>query len=55
MKEIENIIAFSIPQFEMNIAEGKKIYDLIESKLSIYPVGIVPLHTDAGYIFIRNG
>ncbi|MBP7167417.1 MAG: hypothetical protein KBB64_07140 [Bacteroidia bacterium] len=55
MKEIENIIAFSIPQFEMHIAEGKKIYDLIESKLSIYPVGIVPLHTDAGYIFIRNG
>lgn len=55
MREIENIIAFSIPQFEQHLAEGKKIYDFIESKLNIYPVGIVPLHTDAGYLFLRNG
>ena len=55
MKEIESIIAFSIPQFEYYLAEGKKIYDFIESKLNIFPVGIVPLHTDAGYFFISNG
>lgn len=55
MREIENIIAFSIPQIEVHLAEGKKIYDFIESKLNIYPVGIVPLHTDAGYLFISNG
>jgi len=55
MQEIQQIITFSIPQFEQHISEGKKIYDFIESKLSIFPVGIVPLHTDAGYFFIRNG
>lgn len=55
MSEIENIIAFSIPQFEYHLAEGKKIYDLLESKMNIFPVGIVPLHTDAGYFFISNG
>ncbi len=55
MREIENIISFSIPQIEQHLAEGKKIYDFIESKLNIYPVGIVPLHTDAGYLFLSNG
>lgn len=55
MKEIENIISFSIPQFELHLSEGRKIYDLIESKLSIQPVGIVPLHTDAGYLLLQNG
>ncbi|MBL7923833.1 MAG: hypothetical protein JNL88_06515 [Bacteroidia bacterium] len=55
MREIETIINFSIPQFEQHLAEGKKIYDFIESKLNIYPVGIVPLHTDAGYLLLRNG
>ena len=55
MKEISSIIDFSIPQFEQQLAEGKKIYDFVESKLSIYPVGIVPLNTGAGYIILKNG
>lgn len=55
MQELESIINFSIPQFEQHLAEGKKIYDFIESKLNIYPVGIVPLHTDAGYLILQNG
>lgn len=55
MQEIGEIINFSIPRFQHYLSEGKKIYDFIESRLNIYPVGIVPLHTDAGYFFIRNG
>jgi hypothetical protein len=55
MTELESIINFSIPQFEQRLAEGKKIYDFIESKLNIYPIGIVPLHTDAGYLLLKNG
>lgn len=55
MKEISSIIDFSIPQFEQQLAEGKKIYDFVESKLSIHPVGIVPLNTGAGYIILKNG
>jgi hypothetical protein len=53
MEEIESIISFSIPQFEKYIAEGKTIYEFIESKLNIFPVGIIPLHADEGYLFIR--
>jgi hypothetical protein len=55
MQEIESIINFSIPQFEFYLAEGKKIYDFIESQIKIFPVGIMPIHTDAGYLFLRCG
>ena len=54
MQEIENIINFSIPQFEKHIADGRQIYDFIESKINIYPVGIVPLQINEGYIFLAG-
>lgn len=53
MNEIETIIEFSIPQFEKYISEGKAIYDFIESKLNIAPVGIIPLHADEGYMLLK--
>lgn len=55
MKEIESIIEFSIPQMEQHLRIGKKIYDVIEEHLNFFPVGIVPLQTDAGYLFLRDG
>jgi hypothetical protein len=55
MKELETIVDFSIPQFQRYLAEGKKIYDAIESQLNIFPVGVVPLRAKEGYIFIRAG
>ncbi|MFI5220401.1 MAG: hypothetical protein ACHQNT_13030 [Bacteroidia bacterium] len=55
MQEIESIITFSIPQFEKYLTEGKKIYDFIEKKINIYPVGIMPLQINEGYIFLRTG
>lgn len=55
MQEIESIIEFSIPQMEQHLHTGKKIYDKIEEHLNFFPVGIVPLNTDAGYLFLRDG
>ncbi|MBK5286374.1 MAG: hypothetical protein JJE25_13325 [Bacteroidia bacterium] len=55
MKEIESIIEFSIPQMEQHLRIGKKIYDLIEEHLNFFPVGIVPLQSDAGYLFLCDG
>lgn len=54
MQEIENIIHFSIPQFEKHLAEGKKIYDFIESKIKITTVGIMPLQLNEGYFFLST-
>lgn len=55
MQEIQQIIEFSIPQFEFYLAEGKKIYDFIEAQIRIFPVGIMPIHTDSGYLFLQCG
>lgn len=55
MQELETIINFSIPHFEKHMHEGKKIYDFIESKICLIPVGIIPLRTAEGYLFLRNG
>jgi hypothetical protein len=54
MDEVEQIINFSIPQFEKYIREGKEVYEFIESHLSITPVGIVPLHNSEGYLLLKN-
>ncbi len=55
MKEIEDIIQYSLPQMEKHLAEGKKIYDLIEDHLTIYPVGVVPLYPMEGYFLLKDG
>ena len=54
MNEIEDIIEFSIPQFEHYLAEGKKIYDYIEDQVHIAPVGLLPLSREYGYMLINN-
>jgi len=55
MQEIENIISFSLPQIEAYLRDGKKIYDLIEERLKIYPIGVIPLNSDSGYVFLVGG
>lgn len=55
MQELESIINYSIPQFEYYLSEGKKIYDFIEEQMNIYPVGLIPLYSDQGYMFLRSG
>src|ERR1043165_7298667 len=52
--EIESIIDYSIPQMEINLKEGKRIYDAIEEQLKIFSVGIVPLNNEAGYLFLKR-
>lgn len=54
MAEIENIVNYSIPQFQRYLSEGKKIYDFIEENLHIYPIGVIPLYPEQGYMFIKD-
>jgi len=55
MQELNSIIDFSLPQMELALREGKKIYDFVEEHCRIFPVGLLPLNKDAGYIFLRAG
>lgn len=55
MQEIETIISFSLNKLNPAIAEGKEIYDFVESRLSIEPIGVLPLYPYQGYLLLRNG
>src|ERR1700755_3014683 len=49
MQEIEQIIAYALAKMDPAIQIGKEIYDFVESKLNINPVGIIPLMPYHGY------
>ena len=55
IEELNEIINYSIPQFEVYLEEGKKIYDFVEKKLHISPVGLLPLYSGEGYMLLNNG
>ncbi|HWZ15924.1 MAG TPA: hypothetical protein VNW95_11870 [Mucilaginibacter sp.] len=55
MKEIESIITYALQQMDPAIQTGKEIYDFVESRLNIDPIGIVPLMPYQGYFSLRNG
>ena len=52
MRELEEIICFSLPEFERYLEEGKAIYQFVEQNLLISPVGLTPLDRSAGYVFL---
>jgi hypothetical protein len=55
MQELENIIQYAIQQLNSTIKEGTEIYERIEDSLSISPVGLVPLDSQEGYLFLSDG
>jgi hypothetical protein len=54
MKELEDIIHYSASKIKNTIATGTEIYEFVESNLSIEPVGLIPLHTNEGYFFLKD-
>jgi hypothetical protein len=55
MQEIERIITYAINEMDPALQTGKEIYDFVESRLMIDPVGLVPLVPYQGYFSLRNG
>lgn len=54
LKEINSIVAFAIPRFSGLVEEGRERMHDIESRLSFSSVGIVPLKSEEGYLFIHR-
>src|SRR5574339_767232 len=48
MQELEDIINFSADKLKNTISSGTEIYEFVEDKLNIFPVGLVPLDTNEG-------
>ncbi|HVB03875.1 MAG TPA: hypothetical protein VNE41_09160 [Chitinophagaceae bacterium] len=55
MQELWEIIQFSVRTMNETIKQGTEIYDWIETRMNISPVGLIPLHNKEGYMFLRSG
>lgn len=55
MHELEDIIQYSASEMRNAIHSGTAIYEFVEEKININPVGIIPLDTHEGYFFLTAG
>jgi hypothetical protein len=55
MVELEEIIHYSANTMKSTIYNGTEIYEFVEEKININPVGIMPLDTQEGYFFLSSG
>ncbi|HEX4877895.1 MAG TPA: hypothetical protein VFV31_14555 [Chitinophagaceae bacterium] len=55
MQELEDIIHFSASSIRKTIHNGTEIYEFVEEKINIAPVGLIPLDTKEGYFFLSSG
>ncbi|MCU0368841.1 MAG: hypothetical protein MUF39_08430 [Cyclobacteriaceae bacterium] len=54
MQEIESIMLYALPKFKDSLEEGSYIYELVESKCEITPVGLTSLYANEGYLFVTQ-
>lgn len=55
MRELEEIINYSADKIRNTISNGTEIYEFVETRLNIFPIGIVPLEINEGYFFLSEG
>ena len=55
MKELEDIVHYAAGKMQKTISNGTEIYEFVEEKIIIMPVGLVPLDITEGYFFLNNG
>ncbi|WP_336513788.1 hypothetical protein [Pollutibacter soli] len=55
MRELEEIMHFALEKMSNSIQDGTQIYEFIEDKLRIFPVGLIPLENVEGYFLLNDG
>ena len=55
MQELEEIINYATQEIRNTISNGTEIYEFVEDKLVIFPVGLIPLDSQEGYFFLSGG
>src|SRR5574343_292663 len=48
MHELEDIIHFAEKHMKSTIDDGAALYDQVEQRIQIYPIGLMPLHKEEG-------
>ena len=54
MQELEDIILYSAGAMKSAIQNGTGIYEFVEDKIDITPIGIIPLDIQEGYFFLST-
>lgn len=55
MQELEDIIHYAADTLKTTVQAGADIYEFVEDKLDISPVGLIPLDQKEGYFFLSSG
>ena len=55
MQELEDIINYASPTMKKIINKGSELYEFVETKLTIEPIGIIPLDHNEGYFLLCEG
>jgi hypothetical protein len=55
MQELEDIISYASSTMKKSITTGSEIYEFVENKIIIEPVGIMPLDHNEGYFMLCEG
>lgn len=54
MEEIDHIVDYSLPKLREFLKEGQELYEFVEDKLLVYPIGMLPIQPAEGYMFLRE-
>jgi hypothetical protein len=54
MKELEDIINYAAAKMKTTIQNGTELYEFIEEKIVIMPIGLIPLDLQEGYFFLTS-
>ncbi len=54
LKEIDSIVQFALPAIKKQLGSGKELFEEVEDKLEVFPVGIIPLRNEEGYFFLSD-
>lgn len=55
MQELEEIINYSASEMKTTISCGAEIYEFVEEKITITPIGLIPIDIMEGYFFLSTG
>jgi hypothetical protein len=55
MQELEEIINYASSTMKQTISSGTEIYEFVENRMNIEPIGIMPLDHNEGYFFLCEG
>lgn len=55
MQELEDILHYALQQMKCTIEDGTGIYEFVETRLDITPVGLMAIDSTEGYFLLRDG